>query len=161
MRSVVARIASISFVFVLCAVLPVFAKQPESVPRFEIYAFIIGAGGVQGGQLMDAVKKVAGKEYVSREIIVNGAPEFFEIGRDSKYPGSDFVVVTGGPPFDSRINLQQRYTRVGVKYAPGAWRTKRNVAVGKAEIIKNMNGFLGALIKELPFLWQKEFEQIK
>lgn len=158
MRTVFARIAGMCMVFVLCAVLPVFAKQQESASRFEIYAFIIGAGGVHGSQLMDAVKKVAGKEYVSREIIVNGAPEFFEIGRDSRYLGRDFIIVTGGPPFDSRISSEQRYTRVGVRYAPGAWSVERSAPVSKAEIIKNMNNFLGSLMKEMPFLWQKEFE---
>lgn len=144
MRTVLTRIAGIYLVFVLCAVLPVSAKQPESSSRFEIYAFIIGAGGVQGGQLMAAVKKVAGSEYVSREIIANGVAEFFEIGRDAKNSGSDFVIVTGGPPFDSRISPEQRYTRVGVRYASGAWSAKRSVAVSKTEIIKNMNGFLGS-----------------
>lgn len=147
------RIVGIGVLFVFYAVLPVVAAQQEQ----EIYATITGAGGVRGDRLIDAVKKVAGGEYAAREIIVNGATEFLVVGRDSKKPGGDLMIVTGGPPFDSRVAPERLYTRVGVKYAPDAWSKGRVAPVSKMEVIKNLNGFLESLKKELPYQWQNDF----
>lgn len=151
------RMAGIGALFVFYAVLPAFAVEQEP----EIYATMTGAGGVRGDRLIAAVKKVAGGEYAVREIIVNGAAEFFVIGRDSKKPGGDLMIVMGGPPFDSRISSQQLYTRVGVKYAPDAWSKGRVASVSKMTVIKNLSGFLESLKKELPFLWQNDFAEDK
>lgn len=153
----IAQIVGIGVLFVFCAVLPAVAAQQEP----EIYVTMTGAGGVRGDRLIDVVKKVAGGEYAVREIIVNGVAEFFVVGRDSKKPGMNLLVITGGPPFDARISPQQLYTRVGVQYAPDSWSKGRAASVNQTKIIKNMNGFLESLKKELPYQWQNDFVEGK
>lgn len=159
MRNAIAQIAtSVGLIFVLCLIASAAAQDRP----FEVYATIIREGGVSGERLIETVKMIAGNEYVSREIIVNGVPEFFEIGRVSgKSHGGDLVIVTGSPPFDSRIHPQRIYYRIGVQHNSDKWRTRDKgepfAPVDKNEVIKQMNDFLGLLDKALPS-WQREFK---
>lgn len=114
--------------------------------KIEVTMTITVPKGVTGKQIFDAVKKLAGQEFVVNQKVLDDR-RFYKIGRSSSYPHKDCAVAVGALS-EWYLDPLKTYYRLEVRYYP--WPSGK-FAVGYTDeaIIKSIREFRDALKSEL------------